>query len=171
MPLYACAVACVLWERCPVTRSPPCGRLHRKTVKPLPPPTCLFGWTDPWRRHSFKRRQHHEDAMAAKTKKTKQTSALDFAIWDGMAVIFFSVQNAARRPAKTNRKTQKLKAFYCGRTIQWPIKVRSSRPSAVKFLASPHARDDVESRPPWRAPSRNCMGNHSKQQRSTTNKQ
>ena len=54
MPLYACAVGCVLWESCPVTRSPSCGRLHRQTVRPLPPPTCavssstyLFGWTDP----------------------------------------------------------------------------------------------------------------------------
>ena len=43
----------MLWESCPVTRSPSCGRLHRQTVKPLPPPTCvvssstyLFGWTD-----------------------------------------------------------------------------------------------------------------------------
>ena len=38
---------------CPVTRLPSCGRLHRQTVKPLPPPTCvvssptqMFGWTD-----------------------------------------------------------------------------------------------------------------------------
>ena len=53
VPLCACAVARVLWESCPVTCSPSCGRLHRQTVKPLPPPTCvvssftyLFGWTD-----------------------------------------------------------------------------------------------------------------------------
>ena len=41
MPLCACAVARVLWESCPVACSPSCGRLHRQTVKPLPPPTCV----------------------------------------------------------------------------------------------------------------------------------
>ena len=55
VPLYACAVASALWESCPVTRSPSCGGLHRRTVEvePVPPPTCvvssstcLFGWTD-----------------------------------------------------------------------------------------------------------------------------
>ena len=35
------SLASVLWESCPVTRSPSCGRLHRQTVKPLPPPTCV----------------------------------------------------------------------------------------------------------------------------------
>ena len=39
----------------------------------------------PWHRHSFKRRQHHEDAVEAKTKRTKHMSVLD-----DVAVIFTS---------------------------------------------------------------------------------
>ena len=173
VPLYACAVARVLWE----SRSPLCGRLHRQTVKPLPAPTCvvssstdLFGSFDgPWRQHSFKQRQHHEDAIAARTKKTKQTSVLNFAIWDDMAVIV-SVHKAARRPAKKSKNLKKQKHHFLWSHNSVGFYVRSSRPSSGKFQASLHARDDVEQRPPWRTPSCNSLGNHLQQQ-STTNKQ
>ena len=41
-------------------------------------------WLDgPWRRHTFKRRQHHEVAIAGRTKRPNK----DFAIWDDTAVI------------------------------------------------------------------------------------
>ena len=86
VPLYSCAVESALPESCPAKRSPSCERLHRQTGLPLPPPTCvvssstyLFGWTGPWRRHTPQRRQHHEDAVAARTKRTKQMTVMDFA--------------------------------------------------------------------------------------------
>ena len=140
VPLYACAVASVLWESCPVTRSPSCGRLHRQTVKPLPPPTCvvssshkrLVGRTmapSQLQAAPTPRRCDGSKDKKTKDKKTKQTSVLDFAIWDDMAVIF-SVHKAARRPAKRkHRKTQKVIAFSYDRTIQWAI--RSDRPDPV----------------------------------------
>ena len=99
--LCACADASVWWESYPVTRSPSCGRLHRQTVKPLPPPPV----------------------------SSLLPRVLDFAIWDEMAVIF-SEHKAARRPAKkTNRETQKVVAVSYGRTIQWAV--RSGRPDPV----------------------------------------
>ena len=78
----------MLWDSCPVPR------LHRQTVEPLPPPTCvvsssanLFGWTD------------HGAVTAsngANTKKmwlqqgqndqTHQRRGL-FSIWDDLEVI------------------------------------------------------------------------------------
>ena len=70
VPSCSCAVESVLWESCPVTRSPSCARVHRQTGKPLPPPTCVFVhvsvWLDgPSRRHSFKRRQPRNGSASA----------------------------------------------------------------------------------------------------------
>ena len=69
--LCSCVVEIVLWESCLVTRSPPCGRLHRDfqafvTIRPC---ICMDGQR---RRHSFKRRQHHEDVVVARTKKNQR---------------------------------------------------------------------------------------------------
>ena len=85
-------------------------------------------WLDgPWRRHSFKRRQHHEDAMAARRKRPKKRVFWTLpcgTIWQS----FFCAQGCPKADKK-NRKTQKVKAFSYGRTIQWAFKVRSSRPT------------------------------------------
>ena len=118
---------------CTVTRSPSCGRLHRQTVKPLPPPNRLFFhvsfWLDgPWRRHSLKRRQHHEDAMAARTERPKNRAfwTVPFGTtWQS----FFLCTRLPEGWQKKNRKNQKAKAFSCGRTIQWALK--SDRPDPV----------------------------------------
>ena len=142
MPLYACAVASVLWESCPVTRWPSCGRLHRQTVKPLPPHlgrlfvhvSVLVGRT---MAPQLQAAPTPRRCDGSKDQKTKQTGVLDFAIWDEMAVIF-SVYKAARRPAKKSQNSKR--AFSYDRTVQWATK--SDRPDPV--LASPHARDDVE---------------------------
>ena len=168
VPLYACAVARMLWKSCPATRSPSCGRLHRQTllspclhppVSPLLPRKCLVGRTmAPSHLQAPPTPRRCDDS---KDKKTEQTSVLDFAISDDMAVIF-SVYKAARRTAK---KTQNSKS---SNMFPWPhnsvgYKVRSSRRSAERFLASPHARDDVEPRTPWRTPSCKSLGNHLQQ--------
>ena len=94
-PMYACAVASMLWESCPVTRSPSCGRLHRQTVKPLPPPTVvssstyLFGSTD-----------HGAGTASSGANTTKMRwQQRQNATWDDVAVIF-SLHKACRRPAK-----------------------------------------------------------------------
>ena len=172
MPLYSCAVESVLWESCPVTRSPSCASLHRQTAKPLPPSTCvvssptyLFCWTDGPSR--LQAAPTPRSCDRSKDKRTKQMSVLKTAIWDDMAVIF-TVYQAPRKHAK--KKTQKLKSngIFLRSHNSVGYEVRSSGPSAGKNLASPHARDDVEPRPPLRTSSCNKLGKH---QKSTTNKQ
>ena len=117
----------------------------------------------PWRRHSFKRRQHHEDAMEARTRRPNKR-----AFWTlPFGTIWQSFFLCARLPEGGQKKIAKLKS---NSIFQWShnsvgYKVRSSRPSAGKFLASPHARDDVEPRPPWRTPLCNSLGNHLQQQK------
>ena len=132
VPLYSCAIASLLWESCPVTRSPSCERLHRQTAchhrpgSSLRPRICLVGRnmapSQPQTAPAQPRCDRRED------KKTKQTSVLDFAIWDDLAVIF-TVYKGARRLAKIIDKTQKIIGFYCGRAIQWAF--RSNRPDPV----------------------------------------
>ena len=70
-------------------------------------------------------------------KKTKQTSVLDFATWDDMAIIF-SVRKAARRSAKKKAQNSKSNSIFLRSHNSVGCKVRSSRPSAGRFLASPH---------------------------------
>ena len=73
-------------------------------------------WLDgPWRRHSLKGRQHHEDAMAAKTKRPNKRAFWTLPFGTTWQSIFLC--KAARRPTKKNRKTQKVKAFSYGHTI------------------------------------------------------
>ena len=111
-------------------------------------------WLDgPWRRHSLKRRLHHEDAMAARTKPHKR------AFWT-----LHLVHKAAQKISHNSKSN----SIFLWSHNSVGYKVRSSRPSAGKFLASSHARDNVESRPPWRTPSCNSLGNHLQQQKSTT---
>ena len=86
MPLYSCAVESVLLESCPVTRSPSRARLHRQTVKPLSPHTCVVCLVGPTM--ALQAVPSPRRCDGSKDKKTKQTSVLDFATWDDMAVIF-----------------------------------------------------------------------------------
>ena len=86
----------------------------------------------------------------SKDKKTKQTSVLDFAIW----TIWQSISLCTRLPEGRQKTSQNSKSNSTSPRSHDSVgyKVRSSRPSAGKFEASPHARDDVEQRPPWRTP-------------------
>ena len=123
------AVVCVCRRKC----SPSCGRLHRQTVKPLPPPVssllptiCLVGRTmAPSQLPAAPTPRRYD---GSKDKKTKQTSVLDFAIWDNTAVIFLCPRLPEGQQQK-NRETQKFIAFSNGRTIQWAF--RSDRPGPV----------------------------------------
>ena len=137
-----------------MTRSPSCGRLHRQTVKPMPPPTSrLFFhvnvWLDgPWRRHSFKRRQHREDAMAARTCHLGRYDS------------HFSVHKAARRPAK--QKSQNLS----NSVFLWSHNQVGQKVGT--FMASPHARYDVQRRPPLRTLVCTLSSNQKQDQKKNT---
>ena len=126
-------------------------------------------WLDgPWRRHSFKRRQHHEDAMAARTKRPNKRAfwTLPFGtIWQSLFLCTRLPEG--RQKAPKNSKSNGI-FFWSHNSVG--CKVRSSRPSAGKFLASPYAHDDVEPTPLWRTPSCKSLGNHLQQKKSTTNK-
>ena len=85
-------------------------------------------WLDrPWRRHSFKRRQHHEDAMQQGQKdQTNESSGLCHLGRYGSHL--FCAQSCPKAD-KNNRKTQKVIALSYGSTIQWAF--RSDRPDPV----------------------------------------
>ena len=89
-------------------------------------------------------------------KKPSKRAFWTFAMWDDMAVIFLCARLPEGRPKKK-------KNLWSHNAVGF--QVRSSRPSAGKFLASPHARDNIEPRPPWRTPSCNSLGNHLQQQK------
>ena len=159
VPLYACAVASALWKSCPATRSPSCERLHRQTWSAAATTDLcqLFVhvsfWLDgPWRRHNFKRRQLHEDAIAARTKRPNKKSVLDTATWDDTGSHFYCVHGCPKAGKKS--KNSESKSIFLWSRNPVGYKLRSSRPSAGKFPGSPHAHDDVQPRPPWRTPSR-----------------
>ena len=101
------------------------------TVSSLRPRICLF-------RHSFKRRQHHDNQ-------------------------FFYVQCYQ----KAGKKSQdpKSNSIVLRSRNSADYKVRSSRSSVGKFLTSPHARDDVSSRPSWRTPSCKSLDNQLQKQK------
>ena len=105
----------------------PCQHRH---VSSLRPRVCLVGRT-----------MAPSQLQIAPDKKTKRAFwTLPFGT---ISQSFFLCTKLQKKPAKKSRKL-KVKAFSYGRTVGY--KVRSSRPSAGKFLASPHARD-VEPRP------------------------
>ena len=147
------------------------ARLHRTgLVSPChhPPasslrPTCPVWLDGPWRRHSLKRRQHHEDAIAARTTGTKQMSVLDFAHLGTIGqVIFVCAQGYPKAGKKKIAKTQKVGAFFLWSHIQWAM--RSDRPDPPGgFPASPHARDECRIETSWRIICNN--------KKSTSNKQ
>ena len=124
MSLYACAGASVLWESCPVTRSPSCGRLHRQTVKPLPPPTCVvsssthvFGWTD----HGASTASSGANItrMRPQQGQEDQTNERSGLCHLGRYGSHFFCAQGCRKAGKKNCKTQKIIEFSYGRTMQW----------------------------------------------------
>ena len=131
VPLYACAVASVLWESCPVTRSPSCGSFDRQTVEPLPPPTCvvssstyLFGWTD------------HGAVTASSgantTKMRRQQGRKDHTN-KRLGAIWQSFFQCTRLPEGGQKKSQnsKINSIFLWSHNSVGFQVRSSRPSAV----------------------------------------
>ena len=77
---------------------------------------------------------------------------------------FFCAQGCPKA-GKQKSQNSKVVAFFLWSHNSVGCKVRSSRPSAGKFLVSSHARDDLEPRPPWRTPSCNSLGNHLQQRK------
>ena len=127
-----CRRKCVV-EKCPATRSPSGGACTDRLLSPChhAPVSSLLprNWLDgPWRRHSFKRRQHHEDAMAARTKRPNKRAfwTLPFGT---IRQSFFLCRNLPEGRQKKNRKSEKIISFSYGRTIQWAF--RSDRPDPV----------------------------------------
>ena len=92
VPSHAYGVASVLWESCPVTRPRSCARLHRQTVKPLPPVTCvvssstyLFGWTD-----------HGAVTAANPQTEAPRPSSLPGPRYDGAPSVYHTQRRALR---------------------------------------------------------------------------
>ena len=135
---------------------------HHPPVSSLRPRVCLVGRTVAPSQLQAAPTPRRCDG--SKDKKTKHTSVVDFAIWDDMAVIFFCAQGCPKA-GKKNLKTQKSNCIFLRSHNSVGHKVTSSRPSAGKFLTSPHARDDVEPRPPRRTPSFKSLDNHLQQQK------
>ena len=110
------------WERCPVTPSPSCGRLHRQTVKPLPPPTCvvssstyLFGWTD----HGAVTASSGANTtkMRWQQRQKYQTNERSGLCHLGRYGSHFFCAQGCPKAGKKNRKTQKSKSIFSyGRT-------------------------------------------------------
>ena len=85
-------------------------------------------WFDgPWRRHNFKQRQQHKDAMAARTKRPNKRAFWTLpcgTIWQP-----FFLCTRLPEDLQKQSQTQKVIAFSNGRTIQWAF--RSDRQDAV----------------------------------------
>ena len=112
---------------------------HRPPVSSLRPRISLVGRTvAPSQLQTAptpRRRGHSEDQRA------KQTSVLDFAIWDDMEVIF-SVKRLLQGDQKRTQNARSKSVFPWSHNSVGH-KVRSSRPSAGKLPTSLHARDDA----------------------------
>ena len=129
--------------------------LHRQTVKPFATThLCrLFFdvnvWFDgPWRRHSLKRRQHHEDAMAARTTKGPNKQA------------FWTLPCGTMWKSFLLSPKSKSDSVFLWSHNSLGHKARCSRPSCKKLPTSVHTRDDVEQTPPLRTPACNRSDNH-----------
>ena len=122
-------------------------------------------WMDgPCRRHSFKRRQHHEDAVAARTKRPNKRAFWTSPFGTTWQSLFLCARLPEGRQKNKSQNSKSNRIFLCSHNSAG-CKVRSTRASVGRFLASPHARDDVEPRPPWRTPSCDSLGNHLQQQK------
>ena len=128
--VFVCRRKCVV-GKLPVILSPFVCALARTYCKALATTDLrrhfvhVYVWLEgPWRRHSIKRRQHHEDTIAA---RTKQMSVLDVASSDEMAVIFTVYK--ASCPKASKKKTQNVTACSHCRTFQWAM--RSDRSDFV----------------------------------------
>ena len=162
---------------CPVTGSPSCERLHRQTVKPLPPTTCVVSSST----YPSGGTQHGAVTAsngACTTKmlsQQRQKDQIRHSRTLPLATIlklFLLFKQAARRLVKKNiRIRSKSNHVFLWSDNSVGHKVRSSRPSARKFTTSPHGLDDVEKRPPLRTPACNHSGNQLQHRQSNTNQQ
>ena len=135
VPLYACAVASVLWESCPVTRSPSCGRLHRQTVQSLPP-TCVISLLP--RKRLVGRTMAPSQIqdlpppliLRWQQVQKRQTNERSGLCHLGLHGSHFFCAQGCPKASKKNRKTQKVLAVSNGQIVQpqcWEVSGKSAR--------------------------------------------
>ena len=123
-------------------------------------PRDLFGWTDhtmvPSQLQATPTPRRCDGSKDKQTQTNERSGICHLGRYGSQC--FLCTKAAPKAGQKKIEKLKKQKHFHMVAHNSVGCKVRSSRPSAGKFLESPHARDDVEPRPPWRTPSCNEFG-------------